>query len=386
MRVLHFYSTYYPDTFGGAELAINQICESTFRHGVRSTVLVLSPHPTPRELPIDRHLVTRCKSDFEIASNRFSIGAMFEFAKLAKSHDIVHFHFPWPFADFCQLMVGGSTPYVVTYHSDIVKQKLLLKLYSPLMHNFLRRASAIIATSSQYLASSKILARHLENTFVAPLALELKNVQIPSSARIFELKSRLPARFFLFIGVLRYYKGLHLLIESVRGTDIEVVIAGTGPEEEALKRRAQGLRNVHFMGKVSEDDKVALLSIAYGFVFPSHLRSEAFGMALLEACAFRLPLITFEIGTGTSHVNSHEVTGFVLDRPDDANPAKAFAALREAMKKLLEAPALARSYGDAARIRVETCFNPKQLGEKYALIYQMAMGDVAARSRLAGFE
>src|SRR5690606_17794728 len=114
---------------------------------------------------------------------------------------------------------------------------------------------------------------------------------------------------------LRYYKGLHFLIEAASKTAATIVIAGSGPEEIQLKSLAadKGLTNVHFLGRISDDDKSALLQACRGFVFPSHLPSESFGISLLEAAMAGKPMISCEIGTGTSYVNIHQQTGWVIE-------------------------------------------------------------------------
>src|SRR5690606_38814370 len=131
-------------------------------------------------------------------------------------------------------------------------------------------------------------------------------------------KNKLPDPFFLFIGVLRYYKGLHILLKAIENTALPVVIAGSGPEEKKLMQMAQNLKltNVFFLGEISEVDKMALLQLCYAFVFPSHLRSEAFGISLLESAMMGKPMISCETGTGTSFINLHNDTGFVVP-PND---------------------------------------------------------------------
>jgi O-antigen biosynthesis rhamnosyltransferase len=370
-RVLHFYSTYFPDTFGGAELAINQICESTRPHGFVSSVLALSQNPIPKEISIGNHKVIRCKTAFEIASTRFSFSAVSELRRQAKSHDLIHFHFPWPFADLCLLLSGIETPYVITYHSDIVKQRFLLGLYAPLMKRFLSGAKTIVATSPQYASSSLVLRQYSETTEVIPLALDGGDRPSILDNDLAYWRGKLPKRFFLFLGVLRYYKGVHLLIEAARDSELGIVIAGAGPEEAALKLLAKDCPNIFFVGRVTEEQKVALLSLSFGFVFPSHLRSEAFGMSLLEAAAYGLPLITFEIGTGTSLVNQNAVTGIVIDL--QGREQEAPRALRLAMESLAANPVLAAQYGAAARARLGSHFNPEQMGSRYADLYHRAI-------------
>src|SRR5690606_19545518 len=113
-------------------------------------------------------------------------------------------------------------------------------------------------------------------------------------------RERLGGEFFLFVGALRYYKGLKFLVEAARQTGLPVVLAGQGQLEPGLELPA----NVTLLGAVSEADKAALLALCRAFVFPSHLRSEAFGVALLEAAFAGVAMISCEIGTGTSYVNA----------------------------------------------------------------------------------
>lgn len=98
------------------------------------------------------------------------------------------------------------------------------------------------------------------------------------------LKENAEAKVFLFVGVLRYYKDLHILLEAAQWMECLIVIVGAGPIEAELKAQAQsiGLCNFHLLGHLPDEDKVALLTLCYGVLFPSHLRSEAFGISLLE--------------------------------------------------------------------------------------------------------
>lgn len=100
---------------------------------------------------------------------------------------------------------------------------------------------------------------------------------------------------------------------------------------------------------MSDAEKVALIKGCIALVLPSHLRSEAFGMVLIEAAMFNKPMISCEIGTGTSFVNLHEETGFVI--PPE-NPVE----LHRALLILLKNERLASDFGNAARLRYELYF------------------------------
>jgi len=370
MRVLHFYKTYYPDSLGGIEQVIRQMCVGTGRLGVTNTVLSLSREKNLQPIEFQGHTVHRVPLDFELASNACSVAALGALARLAREADVVHYHFPWPFMDMAHFISRVRKPTVVSYHSDIVRQKNLLRLYQPLKHRFLRSVDAIVAASPNYLASSPVLARYRDKTRVITYGLDQASYPQPDPARLAYWRNRIGPKFFLFVGVLRYYKGLHVLLDAVAGLDYPVVIVGAGPEEAALKAQAArlGLKHVQFVGAVDDEDKVALLTLAYALSFPSHLRSEAFGVSLLEGAMYGKPMISCEIGTGTTFINIAGETGLVVP-PEDA------PALRAALRTLWDNPELARAMGARAARRFEQVFTSTQMAAGYMALYR----DVLAR-------
>lgn len=365
MKVLHFYRTYYPDSFGGIEQVIRQMAVGTGRLGVENTVLTLSRKPHPAQLEFEGHQVYRCKLDFEIASTGFSLEAISQFRRLAQQADVIHYHFPWPFTDIVHFLTGVKKPSVLTYHSDIVRQKNLLKLYTPLKHKFLRDVTRIVATSPNYLATSPILERYKDKTEIITYGLDRQIYPQPEPGLLEQWRQRLGQGFFLFVGMLRYYKGLHILLKAVAGTAIPVVIVGDGPEERELKSLAEQLKlqNVRFLGALPEADKVALLHLSFALAFPSHLRSEAFGISLLEGAMFGKPMISSEIGTGTTYINVANQTGLVVP-PNDP------AALRQAMLDLQADPQRASQMGLAAAQRYQDLFTAERMASNYQQLYQ----------------
>ncbi|MFC5511519.1 glycosyltransferase family 4 protein [Massilia jejuensis] len=375
MRVLHFYKTYYPDSVGGIEQVIRQMCVGTGRLGVANTVLSLSREKDLAPIAFEGHTVHRVPLDFELASNACSISSLGALARLARQADVVHYHFPWPFMDLAHFIARVKKPTVVTYHSDIVRQKKLLRLYQPLKQRFLRSVDAIVATSPNYMESSPVLGRYRDKTRIITYGLDQGTYPQPDPALLAHWRERIGPKFFLFVGVLRYYKGLHVLLEAVADTDYPVVIVGAGPEEAALKIQAMrlGLKNVVFVGAVGEDDKVALLTLCYALAFPSHLRSEAFGISLLEGAMFGKPLISCDIGSGTTYINIDGETGLVTP-PDDPR------ALRAAMRTLWDNPEMARDMGARAAARFEAVFTAEQMASGYLALYRELVARHSARS------
>jgi rhamnosyl/mannosyltransferase len=365
MRVLHFFKTYLPDSVGGIEQVIFQLCESGAQHGIESQVLTLSADPTPPVVQLGQHEVHRAKLDIQFASTGFSWSVFKQFREMAAEADVVNYHFPWPFMDLVHFASGIKKPSVVTYHSDIIRQKHLLKLYRPLMNRFLASADRIVAASPNYLHTSDVLQQFHAKTRVIPYGLNKAGYPQPDSERMAHWRQQVGDKFFLFVGVMRYYKGLHILLDALKDLDYPVVIVGAGPLELELHAQAAalGLRNIHFLGRLGDEDKVALLQLSYAIVFPSHLRSEAFGISLLEGAMYGKPMISSEIGTGTSYINIHNETGLVV-------PPSQPLAFREAMRTLWENPARAAQMGAKAEARYRQLFTADEMGRKWTELYE----------------
>ncbi len=172
MRVLHFFKTYWPDSFGGVERTIHAIAKGTSSYGVEAQVLSLSRQPQETSVQVDGHWAYKARLDLELASTGFSLSALRRFRELGNDADIIHYHFPWPFMDVVHFATRLQKPTIVTYHSDIVKQKYLLRLYQPLMHRFLTSVDQIVVTSPNYLASSDQLRGFEAKSTVIPIGLD----------------------------------------------------------------------------------------------------------------------------------------------------------------------------------------------------------------------
>ena len=369
IKVLHFYKTYHPDTQGGIEQVIYQLARGGAKYGVESTVLSLSESADDNALQMDGHLAYRAKTNFKIASTPFSISCFKKFAALANDADVIHYQYPWPFMDVVHFSSRVKKPTVVSYQSDIIRQKNLLRVYRPLKQRFLADVDRIVASSPNYLATSDVLKQFPSKTRVIPIGLDKASYPVPVQERLDYWKAQFSGRFFLFVGVLRYYKGLHILLEAAKGIDCTIVIVGAGPIEVELKQQAEqlGLSNIHFLGQLPDTDKVALLTLCYGVVFPSHLRSEAFGISLLEGAMYGKPLISSEIGTGTTFINIADETGLVVP-PSDPD------ALQKAMRYLLEHPEEAAEMGERAEARYWKYFTAGKMVKSYVSLYSELLG------------
>ena len=367
--VLHVYRTYFPDPTGGMQEAIRQIALSTGAQGVTNTIFTLSPQPNPALMLRPEARVLRSRSWMAPASCDIGGIASFKtFTRLTQEVDVLHYFFPWPFADVLHAVTHPNRPMVLTYISDVVRQRWLGTTYAPLMWRTLRQARVIVANSPAYARTSPVLS-HPEirgKVRIIPLGIEESSYPKAGDDAIFKkLNIKVDEPYFLFIGVLRYYKGLHFLLQAAKTLGAKVVIAGSGPEGSSLQALAtkDKINNVVFAGQVSDAEKVALLEHCRALVLPSHLRSEAYGMVLVEAAMLGRPLISCEIGTGTSYINAHEETGFVVE-PESPE------ALTQAMNTLMNNDALSAAMGKAARERYEKLFSGPALGGAYADLFR----------------
>jgi rhamnosyl/mannosyltransferase len=290
--------------------------------------------------------------------------AVLKCREAAQGCDVIQMHYPWPFADLLlPLIRRKDQPLVVTYVSDVVRQRGLGLIYAPLRKHLLGKADRIVVSSPNYISSSVVLSKYHDKLCCIPHCLAPEPTA--SQERISYWRQRVGTDFFLFVGVLRYYKGLDFLVQAAKRVGSQIVILGDGPEGDRLRVASarENLANVLFLGALPDVDKFALISLCRGMVFPSHLRSEAFGIALLEAAQQRKPLITCEIGTGTTWINQHEETGLVV--PPEDTPA-----LVEAMERLSGDDALCARLGNGAFLRWKTHFSPEIVGQAYRDLYE----------------
>jgi rhamnosyl/mannosyltransferase len=404
MRILHIYKDYYP-IVGGIENHVRLLAEAQARHGLDVTVLVtnLSARTTITETGGVR--VIRAGRLAHLASTPLSLAFFTQLRRLPV--DIAHLHFPYPPGELGNLLFRPGRRTVITYHSDVIRQQGILRLYRPLLRRVLRQADRIIATSPDYIESSPYLREVAGKCAVVPLGIDptpflraddrveairaqfqpaseqaLTEVEQPAAettSPIADAATSLdqsPHRvrpLILFVGRLRYYKGLQYLLEAMRSIDATLVVIGTGPmaaEWQQLTRNCGLQERIHFLGEVADEELPAFYQAADVFVLPASHRSEAFGVVQLEAMAAGTPVVSTDLGTGTSFVNQDGLTGFVA-------PARDASALARAVNRLLADSELRRSMGEEGRRRVLEHFTVDRMVDGVIRVYE-DLGDQSA--------
>lgn len=358
MYITHVYKDYHP-VMGGIENHIKTLVEAEAAAGHQVTVLVTNPGGQPPREMINGVQVIRASRLTTVASTPLSLAFISQLA--SQRPDITHLHFPYPVAEVSQLLVGWGRPYVITYHSDVVRQQAILRLYRPLLWRVLRRAARIMPTSPNYIASSAFLRRLPERCTAVPLCVDLAPFTHPAP-----LLPPADVPTLLFVGRHRYYKGVDDLLLALPSLSARLLIGGDGPERKNWEYLVRDLRltnRVTFLGNVSEADLPRLYASADIFVLPANSRAEAFGKVLLEAMAAGLPCVTTELGTGTSFVVQDGLTGLVV-------PPEQPEHLAAALTRLLEDAALRRAMGQAGRDRVAQEFTVQKMVQRVTAVYQ----------------
>ena len=380
MKILQKYKDYYPPIRGGIEGHVNLLANGLQQRGHAVEVLVSNRKCKYETENIGGIRVTKVPQLNRLASAPLNYSLFYWIKKLGGKADLLHFHLPNPTSVISYLISGLKTKTVVTYHSDIVRQRRLARLYRPLLFCFLNKVNWIIATSPTYVESSTILSRYRQKCRIIPLGVDLSRFVglTDQQKKIDLLRQTHGSQLVLFIGKFRYYKGLHVLIEAMKTVEGKLLLIGEGYLEDELKRQvmADGLGGkITFLGELSNSDVAAYLQACDIFVLPSVERSEAFGIVQLEAMACGKPVICSELGTGTTYVNQDQKTGMVVEpnRP---------AALADAINYLFGRPELRSRYGQAGFKRVRDFFSADRMIDDLIAVYKNCLNKQSVESPL----
>jgi glycosyltransferase involved in cell wall biosynthesis len=375
VKILHIYKDYHP-ILGGIENHLKLLAEGQAARGHDVTVLVTNPAGTRSTVTVEHGVrVVRAGRLATVASTPLSVALPWRL--LRERPDVVHHHFPYPVGETAQWLLRRGRATVLTYHSDVVKQATILKLYRPVMERVLRRVDAIIVGSPPMRKSAYLAPHQAKLQLIAygiPLARfrrmdagtasrRLPHIDAPGSAPI-ERSADNPFTL-LFVGRLRYYKGLDYLIRALPRIPARLLVVGIGPMEAEWRALAQELGaadRIEWLGETPDDDLPAVYHSADLFILPASHPSEAFGLVQVEAMAAGLPVVCTELGTGTTYVNLDGVTGLVAP-PRDSD------ALVATINSLIADPARRGQMSLAARERAAQEFDLDVMVDRVLALY-----------------
>lgn len=177
--------------------------------------------------------------------------------------------------------------------------------------------------------------------------------------------------YILTIGNCIHLKGHDLLINALlsisQSADVDLIIAGDGPELEANRELAQELgieSRIIFWGRAPRTDVVRLLNGCELFVLPS--RQEAFGIVNLEAMAARQAVVATAVG-GVPEVVRHGETGLLV-------PPESSQALADSVLALLVDENSRERMGHSGRSLVEAHYTWDKVASRYEQVYRGVLG------------
>ncbi len=383
LHILQVNKAYYPH-IGGIETLVETFSgEFSKRADAEVEVLVCTEKGKSHHETIDGVSVEYAASFGTYFSCPLSFDFLKKFRKLSRWADVIEIHTPFPLGDLACLLSGFRGIVVVAWHSDVVRQKTLLRFYGPLLRWLLRRADAVIVATPGHIESSAFLPAFREKCHVIPYGIDVDAYLAVPRKPILQAKLSAPENVrFLFVGRFVYYKGIDVLLDAFAKTaGSELFLVGTGTPEEMAhlteKISASGItKRVHFLGNLSTPDLRAAFSDCDIFVLPSIANSEAFGIVQLEAMVYGKPVINTNLPTGVPYVSVDGESGITV-------PPEDIEALAAAMQRLTDDPALREKYGAAAARRVAEHFQEKDMiSETFALMETLV--DAKPKSRKGG--
>ncbi|MBI2085055.1 MAG: glycosyltransferase [Candidatus Aenigmarchaeota archaeon] len=368
MKIVHV--TKYFSGSGGIESYTRSACKAAIRAGHKVSIICSSgTKKYSRRLEQGMEIIEL--PELATAMNAPITNPMIKFLESLRP-DIIHLHIPNPWAElnvFLYKIIHRKTKIIATYHSDVVPYGPIMNLASSLRFFYLLPSmnflcDKIIATSPNYVAGSLALRMSKGKVHIIPIGVDIEKFKPgKNTGRVFT---------FLFVGRLIPYKGLDVLIKACgilkgSGKRFIVNVVGDGKlyKNLLLSAARAGVKDrIKFMRKVGDSWLPSVYRKSDVFILPSLYRSEAFGLAQLEAMASGKPVISTEIkNSGVSFVNENGVTGIVV-KPNDE------ISLANAMMKLMDDKKLRLKMGASARKRAEKVFDEKNISKRILKIYE----------------
>jgi rhamnosyl/mannosyltransferase len=291
--------------------------------------------------------------------------------------DLVHAHFPNPLADLACLFTPRRIPVVLSWHSDIVRQKSVMALYRPLQQALLRRATKVVVATPFHLQYSSWLGPFSEKVEVIPFGLDLQRFGAPDPEpeAVDRLRSKAQGRAILLnVGRLVGYKGQRHAVTALKSVpDAELWLVGKGPLEAGLRQQAAELGvadRLRFFGDVADNELPRFYRACDLFVFPSETPNEAFGLVQVEAMACGKPVVACNLRSGVPYVCRDGETGLIVPPGDSER-------LALAIRRLLADKELARRLGGQARDRALREFEESVMVERYLDLFRRLVAEAA---------
>lgn len=298
----------------------------------------------------------------------------------AQPFDLFHLHFPDPLSHLTSMLLPGNVPRVITWHSDIIRQKNVMALYRPFLTRIIRQAGALVAATQAHFDASTQIPKDipLARRHVIPYGLDFASLTLDARTAALRdtLRRRSQGRGLVFaLGRHVYYKGFDVLVEALQHTDAFLILGGDGPLRIQLEQQVASLGlsgRVLFSGRIPEEDLAAYFHACDVFCLPSVEPSEAFGLVQLEAMACGKPVVCTQLNNGVNVVNVHGETGLAV-------PVRDPVALGQTLNQLIQDAALRERLGQQGRRRAYDLYSLPAMTASHIKLYQDLLSTSSVR-------
>jgi glycosyltransferase involved in cell wall biosynthesis len=387
MRVTMVNKYYWPPHLGGVETVVRNLSEGLVAEtGALVRAIVCNESTERVDDEIGGVEVVRLGRQFALSSAPIALSMPSVLAAEAKRPsppDIINLHFPYPWGELSWLRAHPDVPMVLSYHSDIVRQKKMLAAYRPFLEAALDRADVITTSSPNLRDGSPFLAPRADKVRIVDYGLHVDDIADPPAsvlARAEQIRAEHPGRkIVLFVGRLVYYKGAEVLVRAMADVDADVIFVGRGPLESELRETAVAngvAKRATWVAPTSDEELHAYYHAADVFALPSVANSEAFGLVQIEAHAAGTPAVSTNLPTSVPYANLDGVTGLTV-------PVGDISALAGALNRLLGDGELRARLGMQARQRALTQFTIPRMVSQMLEVYAEAIDVHASKGRTA---
>ncbi len=378
MKIAHLISTFPPYKGGMGNVCLNQAQELA---KLGHEVVVFVPGNPADNREEYGFKVKYIKPLFKYGNAAF----VPEIVKNLKDFDIIHLH--WPFfggAEFFLFWYCFKKPkakLIVQYHMDPLApglRGLIFKLNSFLFNGFfIKKAYKILVSSLDYLKHSNIKKYWLKNKdkfIISLFGVDQARFYSKSKSSSLLKKYNLDNnKVILSVGGLdkaHYFKGIKLLIQAInqlkhKMPDLKLLIVGSGDLRPDYEKLSQGLGikdRVVFAGEIEYGKLPDHYHLADVFAFPSITRSEAFGLASLEAMACAKPIIVSDLPGPRTLVENNGLVVKVNDFDD----------LSKKIFDIFQSERQRKEFGHNSLRLVQEKYNWPQIVKKIEEIYVQA--------------
>lgn len=356
---------------GGVEKVEYDLMTGLSKHGINCDMLCAMTNGKGECMNINEYAnLICCKSWKQIAGTTIAPSIITKLRKICNNYDIIHVHHPDPMACFALFLSGFKGKVILHWHSDIIKQKKLLKAYLPLQKWLIKRADLILGTTPVYVKESPHLRSHQNKCAWLPIGIDQIQIDNEGAEKV---RNMYPGKKIIFsVGRLVPYKGFNHLIEAAAllPDDYIVLIGGQGPLKEFLHKRieSKGINDkVKLLGFLTDEELYNHYGACSAFCLPSVMKTEAFGIVQIEAMSCGKPVIATNIPqSGVSWVNAHGVSGV------NVTPGEA-TELADAIMHLLGEERTYTKYAQGALERFQQMFTFERMIDKCIKYYETLM-------------